>query len=350
MPSWYCTVEDVADALEEKASAYDLAAIKRAIATGSDDVDDVTQLNGGNFRPSFETRYYRWPDQQTAYYYRLWLDGNQLISVDTLTSGGETIPPTDYYLEPQQYGPPYNRIEINLSRSSAFGFAGTPQRAIAVTGLWGHTDDQDPAGTLDGGINASVTTLVVSDGSQVGIGDHLMIGTERVEVTGRTWSAVSGGDLGGNLTASAAERTVPVADGTKYHAGELLLLDSERVRVTDVAGNNLTVLRAQDGSVLATHTTGATVYASRSLTVTRGAQGSTAAAHLDGAAITRHVVPGAVRELALASALTALLAARRGYAQQSGTPGAAAIKPGSLDELRERVSNLHGRQARTRVV
>jgi hypothetical protein len=350
MPTWYCTVEDVRDALEEKASAYDLAAIKRAIAAGSDDVDDVTQLNGGNFRPRTETRYYRWPDQQTAYYYRLWLDGNQLISVDTLTSGGDTIPSTDYYLEPQQYGPPYNRIEINLSRSSAFGFAGTPQRAIAVTGLWGHTDDQEAAGTLVGGINASVTSLIVSDGSKVGIGDHLKIGTERLEVTDRTWTAVTGGDTAGSLSASNADRTLAVADGTKYHTDEVLLLNSERLKVVDIAGNNLTVLRAQDGSVLATHTSSTTVYASRSLTVTRGAQGSTAASHLDGVAVTRHVVPGAVRELALASALTSLLAGRRGYAQAAGPQGAALMKAGSLDELRERVANLHGRQARTRVV
>lgn len=350
MHTYYCTVEDVMNALEEKATAYDLAAIKRAIAAGSDDVDDVTQLNGGNFRPSIATRYYRWPDQQTAWYYRLWLDGNQLISVTSLTSGGTTIPSTDYFLEPQQYGPPYNRIEIDLSRSSAFGFAGTPQRAIAVTGLWGHNDDQQAAGSLVGAVNSSVTTLVVSDGSQVGIGDHIMIDSERMEVLARSWSAVTGGDLAGNLTASAAERTVPVADGSKYAVDEPILIDSERMRVVDIAGNNLTVLRAQDGSVLAAHTSGATVYASRSLTVDRGAQGSTAASHLDAAAVTRHVVPGAVHELALASSLTALLASRRGYAAQSGTPGAAVVKPGSLEELRERVSNLHGRQARTRVV
>lgn len=354
MSVFYCTVEDVTDALEEKASAYDLVAIKRAIAGATDDVDDVAQLASGAFRPITATRYYHWPvDPQTTKYYRLWLEANQILSIDTLSSGGSTI--TNFFLEPQDYGPPYNRIEIDISSSDSFDVAatGTPQRAITVTGSWaGCPDTQESAGTLNGSISDSVASLVVSDGSLVGIGDHLIIESERLIVTARSWSAVSGGDTAAGLTASAADRTLTVADGTLYAEGELILVDSERLKIVDIAGNNLTVLRAQDGSVLATHSTATTVYARRTLTVTRGAQGSTAAAHTDGVAITRHVVPGAVRELAVAHSVATLLAERRGYAKQAGPASSGGVKmePMSLNELRERVSCTYGRPVRTRVI
>jgi hypothetical protein len=350
---YYCTVEDVADALEEKASAYDLASIKTACASAADDVDDAVQLAAGSFRPLTAAKSFRWPDTQTSTYYRLWLDANRLLSLTSLVSGGVTIPSSGYYLEPQQYGPPYDRIEINLGSDSAWSFADTPQRAITATGLWGVSNDQADAGTLAASISTTTaTTCTVSDASAVGIGDHLTVGTEVMIVSGRSWAAVSGGDTTGTLDASAAARTLAVADGTLYHEGELLLVDAERVKVVDIAGNNLTVLRAQDGSVLASHSSGVTVYARRGLVVSRGAQGSTAATHSSGSAVTRHVVAPAANDLAIASAVSTLLARRRGYTQQAGpqTSGGDKMIPASLDELRERVSCNYGRPVRTRVI
>jgi hypothetical protein len=347
---YYCTIEDVRDALESKASAHDERRIASAIEGATKDVDDVIQQHEGHFRPIAETRYFEWPPEQTAHRWRLWLDGNALISISALTSGGMTITAADYFLEPQAYGPPYDRIELDRGGSSSFDYTdATPQRAVAVTGLWGQGDDREAAGALDGAINDSVTALTVTDGSKVGVGDHLIIGTERMIVTAKSWVDTSQ-NIGADLAASEAARTVAVSTGSEYTAGELLLIDSERMLILDVAGNNLTVQRAADGSVLAVHTTGADVYARRGCTVERGARGSTAASHLDTVSVERHLVPGDVRELAIASAVTSLLSGRAGYAREYGPQGSGTKLGVGLPDLRARVQGNYGQQARFRTV
>jgi hypothetical protein len=347
---YYCTIEDVRDALESKASAYDEHRIGRAIEAATRDVDDTVQQHDGYFRPIIETRYFDWPPQQTAHRWRLWLDGNALLSVSTLVSGGVTIPPTDYFLEPQTYGPPYDRIELDRGGSASFDYTnGTPQRAVAVTGLWEQGDDREDAGALDGAINDSVTALTVTDGSAAGVGDHLIVGDERMIVTAKSWTD-SGQNIGADLAVSEAARTVTVTTGSEYTAGELLLVDSERMLVLDVAGNSLMVQRAVDGSVLAAHTAGADVYARRGCMVERGARGSTAASHLDAASVERHLVPGDAHELAVASAITNLLSGRAGYAREYGPQGAGTKLGVGLSDLRERVRSAYGQQARFRTV
>lgn len=351
MPTYYATVEDVRDALEEKATAYDTTAILRALAQATDDVDDAANLAGGCFRPVTATRYYRWPDAAQSNYYRLWLDGWPLLSVTTLTSGGDTVPGADYFLEPQQYGPPYNRIEIDLSSSSAWSSGDSAQRSIAVAGLWGVGDDRETVGTLASAIaSTSATTAVVSNAASVGIGDHLVIDSERFVVTARAWTSTTA-TTSGTPTASMADRAIGLDDGTKVNVGEILLIDSERVKVVDIVGNTATVVRAVDGSVLASHGSGVTAYAQRSLTVSRGAQGSTAATHLISATVERHVVPGAVQGLAVGSAVAFLLGERRGWAGGASKPSTGQqMAPGSLAELRDRVAGAYGRQIRARAV
>ncbi|KKK70550.1 hypothetical protein LCGC14_2922880, partial [marine sediment metagenome] len=86
---------------------------------------------------------------------------------------------------------------------------------------------------------------------------------------------------------------------------EVITIDAERMLVTAVAGNVLTVKRAVDGTVLATHTDGADIYAPRTLTVARAQVGTTAATHLTAAAIVKNVPPGLISELCLAEVLYA---------------------------------------------
>ena len=183
--------------------------------------------------------------------------------------------------------------------------------------------------------------------------------SERVIVTAKGW-ADSGQNTAGALTASMADTSVPVATGSAYAAGEVLLVDAERLLVVDVAGNTLVVKRAQDGSVLAAHSSGVDVYARRALTVTRGAQGTTAASHSSAATIARHVVPGDVRELTVASASASLLLGRSAYAKEGNT-GASGSNVASqsakserigagIPDLRERVRANYGRQLRHRAV
>jgi hypothetical protein len=349
----YCTVEDVKTALDSKATARDDARVKRAIQAASADVDSVAQRGPDAFRPVLETRYFDWPPAQTTVAYRLWLDANPLISVTTLTAGGVTIPATDYYLEPSTYGPPYSRIDIDQASSSAWEPGASGQQAVAVFGLWAACEDtRETVGTLGATINSSTTAIQLSSGALVGVGDQLICGTERLDVTARSWidTAVNTNDA---MTASAAGVTLPLAVPATVTAGEVVLVDSERMLVVDV-GTVATVIRAWDGSTLAAHSSAADVYANRGLTVTRAAAGSTAAAHTSGDTVTRHVVPPAVHALTVASAMAQVLQEQAGYRAVATTGSASrpAETPAGADlaALRERVAALHGRRARTRVV
>jgi hypothetical protein len=334
----YCTREQVAGALDVRGTARSAAQIDAILPAARDSVEAT--LNRV-FVPELTTRYFDWPNRSGAASWRLWLEDSEVVTVTTLTAGGVVIPPADYFLEPNSLGPPYDRIEVDLSSSSAFASnTGTYQRAIAVLGVFGYRLDSAPVGALAEDLDLTETGVDVTDTSGIGVGDLLLCGTERMLVTEKGWLTTAQ-TVQTPLTASAASQTVAVTDGTKFFAGEPVLLDAEQMMVTAVAGNNLTVTRAWDGTVLATHT-GSTIYAPRTLTVVRASSGTTAATHLTGVALTRHVVPGLVNRLAVAEALITLLGEGSGYARPAGSGGSTrptpgeAMKPvaGSVDDLR----------------
>jgi hypothetical protein len=348
----YCTREDVKAALDSQETARNNAQVDRLIDASSRGVD---HLCGRYFYPLATTKYWDWPDVQMGRAWRLWLDRDDLLSLTSLSSGGIAIPSTGYYLEPNRSGPPYRRIEIRLDSSYAYGGGATPQRDITAVGVWGFTNATSAAGTLGASISSSATSLTVSDAALVGVGDTLLIGTEYMQVTARSWATSS---QTGTLTASAAAVTLAVSDGTAFNVGELLLLDSERVLIVDISGNNLTVKRAWDGTVLAAHTA-ATIYVNRTLTVTRATLGTTAAAHTSGDAVSRHAPPNLVRQLTIAETVNALQQEGSAYqavqqrARQIGARGstrAGMTQVFPIDELRDRVLTTYGRQARIRVV
>lgn len=350
---WYTTREAVKAALDVKETARNNSQVDRAIESASRMIDGHRPGDGflhRRFYPEIRTMTWDWPNEQTARPWRLWLDANELISITTLTSGDETIAASDYLLRPDD-GPPYTYIEIDLSSSAAFSGGDTHQRSISITGLFGFNDDEDPAGTLAAAVSSTTaTTVTVSDSATVGVGTIIKANSERMIVTGKSMTT-TGQTIGGNLTASAANVTVPVADGTAFHVDETILVESERMLVVDIAGNNLTVKRAWDGSVLAAHNSGTTIYAPRTLTVIRGALGTTAATHSNGATLTKHVVPGLVAELCLGEALNGLLQGMSGYARTSGTGDNQREASGrGLARLRDSARTAYGRKARLRSV
>lgn len=348
MGVWYCTREDVMSALDFKETARNTRQVDRAIESASRMIEGMTHRR---FYPETDTRFFDWPNDQSGRSWRLWLDQNELISVTKLTAGGVEIPAADFFLEPANDGPPYTHIEIDLDSSSVFSSGGTHQRAISVLGVFGYSAEFESAGTItDPVATTTATTINVSDSSLIGVGDLIKLGTEHMIVTGRSMLD-TGQNIGANLDASNSAVTVPVTDGTAFHAGETLLIGSERMLIVDIAGNSLIVKRAWDGSVLAAHTSGADIYASRTLTVERGALGTTAATHLDNAAVSRHVVPGAVRALAVAESLVTILNETSGYARTVGAGESEREAAGrAVVQLRKQVMTLYGRMARTRAV
>jgi hypothetical protein len=217
---------------------------------------------------------------------------------------------------------------------------------LVLVGLYGFSNDLVPAGSLETAISStSATTIDVTDGSLIGVGDVLVIDSERLQVTERTWLTSA---QTGSLTASAADVTLAVATGSAFHTGEILLIDSERVTVQDIAGNNLTVKRAENGSVLAAHTT-ATIFTSRTLTVVRGVSGSTADTHLDASAITKQEYHPLARSFTIAGACNQLMQEAGAYSLDLGTGDAKAPAVGAgLHAIRRDTRNAVGRQGRMR--
>lgn len=344
MGVWYCTREDVKRSLDMNETARNDVLVDRAIESASRAVEGFLHRT---FAPILATRYFDWPNQQYARSWRLWLDENELIAVTTLSSGGTTIAATDYFLEPANSGPPYDRVEIDLDSSSAFATGSTHQRSISVAGVWGYDTSETTVGTIAEALDTSETGVDVngSTAAQVGVGSVLKIDTERLLVTGRT-ALTSGQTLQSALLAQTSDVTVAAATGSAFAVGEVILLDSERMLIVDIAGNNLTVKRGWDGSPLATHS-GSTIYGYRTLTVTRGALGSTAAAHDSGASVARWDAPGPVRELAMAEAINNLEQAKAAYARTSGSGDyERETRARGLEALRQSVRISHGRKAR----
>ena len=343
MGVWYCTLGDVKSALDVAPTTRSDAQVGRGIDAASRAIESLCHRI---FYPTLDTRYFDWPNDQMGLAYRLWLDQNELISATSVTSGGIAL--TDYFLEPVNYGPPYNRLEVDLAGQSAFDGGNTFQRDIAITGLYGYADDADPAGTLLSSINATSTAISASDSSLVGVGNLLQVDAERMQVTG-SFMISTGQTLQGAMDAYNNIVTVPVIDGTQYAPDEIVLLDAERMLITDIAGNSLIVQRAWDGTVLAPHS-GSTIYSPRGYTVTRGAAGTTATSHTAPTPMTTWAVPGPVRNLCIAEAINALEQERSAYARVGGSGDSAlAALGGGLADLRQSVYVTYGRKVRTRV-
>lgn len=343
----YVTREQVKRALDSAETARNNTRIDDAIASGSRAADTLCRRR---FYPEYATRSFPWPNPSGAgASWRLWLDENDLISLDTLTSGGDTL--TGYLLEPVNSGPPYTSIEIDLSTAAAFTTGATWQRSITGLGWWGYRDDTVPTGALAEGLDDSEVGVDVTDSLAVGVGSLIAVDSERMIVTDKRLLD-TGQNLQTSLTALNNNATVAVTDGTLFAVGEVITIDAERMLVEDIAGNNLIVKRGWDGSVLAAHTAPtADIYAPRTLVVERGAVGTTAATHSTAAAVTVWKPPTLVARLARAEALVELGVESAGYA---GSPGAGQAKRppqgGTLEDLRCQVRDAHGRKARIGVV
>jgi hypothetical protein len=349
----YCTREDVKQALDVKETARSNDQLDISIDAASRAVEG--SLNR-TFYPVLTTRYFDWPNYQYAYPWRLWLNDKELaditVTVPVVTSGGNTIPSSQVFWEPVNSGPPYTSLELDRSSTASFGQGSTPQRDISITGVFGYWVRTSAAGTLAAAISTTTATSIqVSDGSKIGVGDNILIGTERMLVTGRAMVTSGQTQQGSGVsTSSQADVTLAVTDGTAFSVGEVLLLGSERMLIVDISGNNLTVKRAWDGSVLATHS-GATVYASRTLTVTRGDLGTTAATHSNSAPVSVALVPSLVRELTIAEALNYILQKQAGYARTAGTGDNQVTFTGrAIETIRQQAQDEFGRKSRQRVV
>ena len=350
----YCTREDVKSAADILQTADYNVHVDSAVMAARGDVDRLCRRRFYNVD---ETQYWDWPNFQRAYPWRIWLDERELadttVNVPVVTTAStatpQVIPSSAIFWGPWNYSPPYTYLELNRSQSYAFGVGPTPQRDVAITGTFGFWMQTRPAGTLAATANSSVTTITVSDSSAIGVGDTITIGSERMLVSDKAFADTGQPQTGsGCTTAQSGDNILAVTSGSALHAGELLQLDAEVMLAASITGNNVTVIRAYDGSVLATHSA-AEVYAGRLLTVMRGQFGTTAAAQSSSAAITAQAYPAQVRELAIAESLNYVAQKSAAYARTLA-PQSSAVPGSGLPDLRDRVLAAYGRKGRQRAV
>lgn len=355
MEVMYCTLEDVKGALDVPETSRADQQIVREIQGSSRGIEgDLLRY----FYPSVSTQTFDWPDHQFAAPWRLWLDERELTSVTQVLAAGVDIT-ASVMLRPDGAplrGKPFTHIEIDLSSNAAFNAGSTFQRSISVTGTFGYTAADTPVGTISAFSDTSGTTGTVSDSSQVGVGSIIRVDSERMNITAKTMAS-TGQTLGNTtLAAQTNANTVQLQSGAAVNQGETIQIDSEQMLVTTITGNNATVIRAWDGTTLAQHAGGATIYAPRQVAVQRAVLGTTAATHAANATVNLHLVPPLIRDLCVAETLQTLTQARRGYTQVikrttsggSSTPGDPVEIATALDDLRKRARTRYGRMMRTR--
>lgn len=348
MGVFYATDVDVKRAVDIAATADADAQIRRALESASRTIDGTRPGQGllrRRFYPEVATRYFSTIATRPAW--QLSLGRYELISATSVVSGGTTISPSDYYLQPENDGPPYDQIDLKQSAYSAWP-SGTAQHGIVIAGVWGYRADEAAAGTLAANISStSAVTCNVTDSSAIGVGTILRVDTERMLVTNRTL-LTTGQTLQVPVDATEADTSIAVTSGSAFFAGETITLDAETMLIIRVAGNTLVVERAFDGSTLAAHT-GSTIYAPRTLTIDRGALGTTAATHNSATTVYRHLVPVLVNSLCVAETIEQLEQEGAAYARRvrsgeaefpTGGVGLAGIRDDAVKAYRRRLTWL----------
>lgn len=296
--NWYTTRERIKRGMNIDTALRDVV-IDEMIESVSRTIEMMTRRF---YIPRTETHLFRWPERRAGRTGDiLWVD-QDLLSVTTLLSEAQdasptTIPSSDYFLEPnnpQVDGETrYDRIELDQSASASFNPGATAQRSISVLGSWGYTDRAKLVGTVASGLNsdASATQFISSNASLIGVGDTLLIDSEQLFVSGRVFVDLAKNMDDPAIADSISNSQLTAEAGHNVLAGETIRLDEEEMLVLAVVGTELTVSRAQNGTVLARHPDATDIFTTRRLTVERGVNGTTAATHADDVAISKFEPP-----------------------------------------------------------
>lgn len=322
MRPWYCTREAVLEAVGASYTSRIAKLIDRQIGMACDAIDGKLHRR---FYPEYRTFKLDYPNWQLAPTWTLWLESNEIISLQSLTSGGHSIP-TNAVLPRRSDDidePPYDQLQIDLSTSYAFSASTTWQQAVEIEALTGYNATNTSLGVanLASTLNSSAVIAIFepSDGIyNIGVGRLLLIDNEYIILTERS-NVDTGDELQSAMAAQPNAVTVAVTDGTAFARGELLTIGSERMRIVDIVGNNLIVDRAIHGSILSTHSMSDTVYAARQFNLLRGQLGTTSAEHSTADIVYAHDVPPLIEELATALAVTGTEQSSAGYARNVGT-------------------------------
>ena len=156
--------------------------------------------------------------------------------------------------------------------------------------------------------------------------------------------------MGSDLAATNATVTVTLDSSHGVVAGEVIRIDSEQMYVVSVSTNDLTVIRAWDGSVLASHSNNTAIHVNRTLTIERGVNGTTSASHSDEASISKYTPDTDISRWCMAEAIATYHQEHAGWGVIVGTgTGATTLDGRELSQMRQSMVGYY-RKAREAVI
>lgn len=170
-------------------------------------------------------------------------------------------------------------------RLVAFDNAGTPVSAFDSNRQTQTLSVLGEQETLTGNVTVQATTLTVSDASVFTSPTpfDIQVGTERMTVTAvdtatDTLTVTRGADatfvstVGAVNPVATGDISITVANGALFATATpfMIRIDNELLRVTNVAGNVLSVARAQGGTTASAHNAGSAIYETSAVTHTAG--------------------------------------------------------------------------------
>jgi hypothetical protein len=230
-----------------------------------------------------------------------------------------TLVAADYILQPGERhwrNGPYSWLEVDPDASNLSAWS-DEQDGIVIPARWGLYEESEVTGSILGAAQSDVeTNLQVSDGSKISPGAVLLISSEQELVTGYEAPLAAITTLNGGI--DATQETIVLTNGALVTVGEIIRIGVEQMRILDIATHTCYVQRHWNKTLGAVHSTGASVDVYRMFTVVRGVNGIVAAAHDISTAISRYLVPGDVLFLCKEIATLMVNKASSNYAGRTG--------------------------------
>ena len=287
------------------------AAILDLLVSASDHADFITRRR---YHPEVGATLTTSYPNQTYFDGPEWFTDRDWLTIDSVTIGGVTVPPSDYVSSPIDDGPPWDTITLRDTSTHSWGDGDSEPDSIVITGTSGVTSDTRTAGELGGTITGTDTTLIGSDPTAIDVGSLIAIDDEWLTIIDRDWL-----DSGDTITADLDTSSRQLETAATLLVGERIRVGFEEMMVTAISGTTVMVDRAVGGTTPAAHLNGTGIDRWNSYTASRGAAGSTAAAHTIAAPITKWVPPALLAEYVLANVLTALGQHASGYNRTVGS-------------------------------
>ena len=307
----FCTVNDLLN--DPQPPAGDVAILLKEIQAASRTI--LQEI--GEFIPVSETRKFR-GNQATGGVSRLFVP--PLLGLTGLIVNDDTnLAATDYILQPGERhwrNGPYSEIDVDPDAANLSAWS-TEQDSVEIPGRWGLYEETEVTGAILGDAQTdSGTVLQVSDSSKLSPGAVPLVGTEQELITGYAAPIAAVTTLNGAI--DATQETILLTNGALVNVDEILRIGLEQMRILDISTHTCYVQRHWNKTFSAAHTTGANVDVYRKFNVIRGVNGTTAAAHLISAAVSRYIVPADVLFLCKEIAILMLNKATTGYAGRTG--------------------------------